>query len=86
MVYDAIWHEESLKDLKKLDRKIAKKVVEKVKNCLIKDLVELGTQLKGSLKGFCRYRVGDYRIIYALDHEEKEVIILKISHRKKIYK
>ena len=86
MAYKAIWHEESLKDLKKFDRTIAKKIVEKVKNYLIQDPLKLGIPLKGNLKGLYRYRVGEYRVIYVIDKEEKKVIILKINHRKKIYK
>jgi len=86
LAYKAIWHEESLKDLKKFDRTIAKKIVEKVKNYLIQDPLKLGIPLKGNLKGLYRYRVGEYRVIYVIDKEEKKVIILKINHRKKIYK
>lgn len=86
MVYNAIWHEESLKDLKKFNRTIAKKIVEKVKNYLIQDPIKLGTSLKGNLKGFYRYRIGDYRVIYVIDQAEKKIIILNVNHRKKIYK
>ena len=86
MAYKAIWHEESLKDLKKFDRTIAKKIVEKVKNYLIQNPEKLGIPLKGNLKGLYRYRIGEYRVMYVIDKEEKKVIILKVNHRKKIYK
>ncbi len=86
MAYKAIWHEETLKDLKNLDRTTAKKIVAKVKNYLIQDPVKLGLLLKGTLKGLYRYRIGDYRIIYVIDQAEKKIIILNVNHRKKIYK
>lgn len=86
MAYKAIWHEETLKDLKKLDRTIAKKIVAKVKNYLIQDPAKLGTPLKGNLKGLYRYRIGEYRVIYVIDQAEKKIIILNVNHRKKIYK
>jgi len=86
LAYSAIWHESSVEDLKKLDRKIAKKVVDKVKEYLVNDPIELGSPLKGHLKGFYRYRIGEYRVIYAMDHEEKKIIILNVNHRSKIYK
>ncbi len=86
MAYDVIWHEGSVEDLKKLDSKTAKKIINKVKNYLTQDPIKLGTHLKGSLKGFRRYRIGEYRIIYAIDHAEKKMIILNVNHRKKIYK
>lgn len=86
MIYDAIWHEDALKDLQKLDRLDAKKVVRKVKTHLLLDPAKLGIPLKGALKGFYRYRIGNYRIIYAIDFQEKEILVLFINHRKDIYK
>lgn len=86
MAYKAIWHEETLKDLKKLNRTTAKKIVVKVKNYLIKDPVKLCTPLKGTLKGLYRYRIGEYRVIYVIDQAEKKIIILNVNHRRKIYK
>lgn len=86
MAYNVIWHEGTLKDLKKLNRTSVKKIVAKVKNYLIQDPVKLGTPLKGNLKGLYRYRIGEYRVIYVIDQAEKKIIILKINHRRKIYK
>ena len=36
----------------------------------------------------CLYRVrqGDYRIIYTIDHKEKEVRIILVGHRKEVYR
>lgn len=86
MAYNVIWHEGTLKDLKKINRISAKKIVTKVKNYLIQDPVKLGTPLKGNLKGFYRYRIGEYQVIYVIDQAEKKIIILNVKHRKKIYK
>ena len=41
--------------------------------------------LKGNLSEFYKLRVGDYRIIYEFDIEEKIIFIDKIGHRKDIY-
>jgi len=41
--------------------------------------------LKGQLKGYYRYRIGDYHIIYEIDNQTIQVIIIKIAHRKNIY-
>ena len=86
MIYNAIWHEDALKDLQNLDRQDAKKIVEKVKYHLLLDPTKLGVPLKGDLKGFFRYRVGNYRVIYAIDFQEKEILVLFINHRKDIYR
>ncbi len=86
MVYDAIWHEDSLEDLEKLDRLIAKRIKDKVKMHLVRDPIKLGTPLKGHLKGMYRYRVGRYRVIYIIDRAEQKVRIMGINHRKTVYR
>jgi len=37
-------------------------------------------------KGCFKYRVGDYRIIYKLDHPAAKLTVLKIGHRSEVYK
>ncbi len=86
MIYSAIWHEDALKDLKSLDPHDAKKIVEKVKTHLLLNPTKLGVPLKGALKVFYRYQAGNYRVIYAIDFQEKEILILFINHRKDIYR
>jgi mRNA interferase RelE/StbE len=41
--------------------------------------------LKGELAGRYRYRVGDYRVVYRIDEDAAEVIILLIKHRRDVY-
>ncbi len=41
--------------------------------------------LRGRLAGSLRYRVGDYRVVYEIKEEHKQVIILLIVHRSKAY-
>jgi len=33
-----------------------------------------------------RIRIGDYRIIYEIDDEERRVTILRIAHRRQVYR
>ena len=82
MIYNAVWHEDALKALQKSDRLDAKNIVEKVKAHLLLDPIKLGVTLKGALKGFYRYRIVNYRVIYAVDFQEREILILSINHRK----
>lgn len=37
--------------------------------------------LKGNWKGYYRYRLGDYRVIYRVDEDDRIVIVAIISHR-----
>ena len=42
-------------------------------------------RLRGQLEGKYRLRVGDYRIIYRIEEEEKVVIIEDIKRRERAY-
>ena len=43
-------------------------------------------RLKGPLAGNFRYRVGDWRVIYTIEEEAKQVIVLLIVHRSGAYR
>jgi mRNA interferase RelE/StbE len=83
--YNVRWHEAALEDLKNLDKKTQKKIFRRVKEDLPQNPVSLGKPLKGMFKGLFRYRIGDIRIIYTLDHETETIFILKIGDRKNVY-
>ena len=85
MSYKVRWHENALEDLKRLDKKPQKKILRRVKEYLPQNPVSLGKPLRGIFKGFFRYRIGNVRIIYTLDHENETVSILKIGDRKNVY-
>ena len=42
-------------------------------------------KLKGSLEGW-RIRVGEYRVVYQIDDEQKTVTIVRVRHRRDVYK
>lgn len=73
------------KDLKKIDRKTACRILDKIDAALSKDPAKHGKPLKGALKGLWRYRVGEYRGLYRIEHKDVFVLVLRIGHRKNIY-
>jgi len=74
--------------LDKLDktaaRRIAKFLYERVGR--LNDPRQIGEPLQGTLVGLWRYRVGDYRIICTLEHDRLVVLVLRIGHRRDVYK
>jgi len=72
-------------------RKSFKNLTEDHQERIFKALSELmenpftGTRLTGELSGLWRIRVGDYRVIYSINEEEKHIILIDVGHRKKIY-
>ena len=46
----------------------------------------VGKPLRGNLAGKWSLRVGDYRIIYEINEDEKIIILYDTEHRKNVYK
>jgi mRNA interferase RelE/StbE len=46
---------------------------------------QFGKPLRGSLKGFWRYRVSDYRILCRLEQEILTVVVISVGHRSRAY-
>jgi mRNA interferase RelE/StbE len=77
--------QQQLDKLDKADaRRIAKFLYERVGR--LNDPRQIGEPLQGTLIGLWRYRVGDYRIICTLEHDRLVVLVLRIGHRREVYK
>lgn len=84
-MFKIIWDEKAVNDLKKIDKSLAKKIILKVDNFLVKDPSKLGKPLTAEYKGLYRYRYGNYRIIYQLIEHKLIIIVVGIGHRSSIY-
>ncbi len=86
-MWKILYRQQSLKFVKKLDNKSQENIqnyIEKISET--KNPEDFGKPLTGNLKGFWRYRVGDYRIICEIRKKELIVLVIDIGHRSKIYK
>lgn len=85
-MYKVVYADQVEKDLKSFGKPEAVKILDRVEKYLAKSPKELGQPLKGNFEGYWRYRYGQYRIIYKIVEKEILVIILRIGHRKDIYR
>jgi mRNA-degrading endonuclease RelE of RelBE toxin-antitoxin system len=46
----------------------------------------VGAALRNELEGVWSARRGTYRILYRIDEEHREVIVLRVGHRRDIYR
>jgi mRNA interferase RelE/StbE len=82
MSFTVLLHPKAAKELEKIENTIKARIVERLRD--LKDNPErVGKVLKYS--NFWSLRVGDYRAIYEIDRTRKQVIVLFIGHRKKVY-
>jgi mRNA interferase RelE/StbE len=74
------------KELSKLGKPVIKRILRFLKDRVEKDPRAVGDQLKGHLSEFWRYRIGDYRVYADIQDEKVLVLVVKIGHRKEVYK
>lgn len=76
----------AVKELKKLDRTVASRILAYLKEVAqLDDPTQRGKALTGNLSGYWRYRVGDYRVITQIENGEMRILVVKLNHRSKIY-
>ena len=84
MKYQILYHSDVKDDLAKIPRNIKDRICKAIELRLMVDPLHYGDFLKKSLSGYCKMRVGDFRVIYRL--KENNIIVVKIGHRKEVYK
>lgn len=84
MPYTLIYHPEVVEeDRPPLPLNIQHRIARALEARLTSAPEQYGKPLKGTLKGYWKLRVGDYRVVYKI--METEVWIFGIIHRKRIY-
>lgn len=77
------------RELDKLDSHVARRILAFLHDRLahLDDPRSIGEALRGSALGtFWKYRVGDYRIIASIEDEAVRILVVRMGHRKDIYK
>lgn len=83
MEYRPVYHQDIPHDLAEIPGNIKGRIRRAIETRLLADPISYGLPLRKSLHGHRKLRVGDYRIIYRI--HGKNVIILKVGHRKDVY-
>ncbi len=75
------------RDLKALDRDISSRIISKIE-WLAKHPEAIRHPLKHipkDLKGLHKYRIGNYRVLFWVDHNNKALTLYGIEHRRSVY-
>jgi len=76
------------KQIVKLDRTAQQSILQFLRARVLTaaDPRQLGKPLRGDKKDLWRYRVGDYRIICDIQDNRLVVLVLRVGHRKDVYR
>ena len=77
-----------IRQFRKLDKQVQKMVYIWIKKHIYgcDDPRSYGKPLENNLYGYWRYRIGDYRLIVKIKDKEAIILMVKIGHRKEVYK
>jgi len=82
VTFQIIWSDSAIKELRKLDRSVARRIYDTV------------TRLSGEPyrwvirivnSPYYRLRVGDYRVILDIEEGALRILVIKVGHRKNVY-
>lgn len=89
MAWRIEFEDAALKELAKLDKPMARRIVAFLKErvAVLDDPRSVGEALKGSKLGdFWKYRVGDYRIVANIEDGALRILVLKVGNRREVYR
>ncbi len=69
-----------------LPEPVATAVIEFMTSALVREPLRVGKPLRGELSGIWSARRGTYRMLYRVQEEPREVIVLRIEHRRDVYR
>lgn len=81
MKYGLRFESRALKDLRRLDKQLSKRIVDRIEN--------MAEDLRGDVKKLTdhspqyRLRVGDYRVLF--DVEDETIVIHRVRNRREVY-
>ncbi len=76
--------DEFIKAVQAIDRKLQGRILEAISYLSRKPTEPKGDTVKpltGDLKGLWRYRLGDYRLVYRPEEEDRQVVLVTFTSR-----
>lgn len=84
MRYSLQIKQSALKELQRLPKPDRQRLIEAIDQLM--DNPHVGKLLKGEFSGLRRIRAGDYRVIYEINEGQVQVLVVRVAHRKQVYR
>ena len=85
MRYNLEFTTSALRELRSLDPQVQQRITAKITR-LCDDPFPSGIKKMQEPPGHFRIRVGDYRIVYRVDGRRVVIVIVRIGHRREVYR
>lgn len=83
MSFSVIFHPEVKDDAAAISKTIRDRIKNAIATRLTSEPAKYGKPLRGTLAGYWKLRIGDWRVVYAI--YGNEVIVFAIKHRSRVY-
>jgi mRNA interferase RelE/StbE len=83
--YSVLFSPSAERDLAALDKPVQRRVVAKIEALAENPRPAGVTKLQGEANAW-RIRVGDYRVLYTIEDGRLVVLVVKIGHRREVYR
>ena len=88
MTWSVEWDDRARRELRKLDPEAQNEILRYFRERIAvdRDPRRFGKALTGEMKGLWRYRVRDYRAVCRIESERLVVLVLRVAHRREVYR
>ena len=86
MRYEIEWTAPALRELRKLDKPLARRILTAVTKLGVHPRPPGVRALTGQPTGTMRLRIGDYRVVYVVQDDLVLVTVVRIAHRREVYR
>lgn len=86
MAYDIEILPSAVKEIRKLGKPVRQAISEAINDLADDPYPEGVKKLRYKKKTIFRIRVGDYRIAYQVENGKLKIVVVKVAHRREIYK
>jgi mRNA interferase RelE/StbE len=86
MPYRIEWTAPAERELRKLDRAVARRILVAVTKLGVEPRPHGARSLTGYPAGTTRIRVGDYRVVYVIDDGVVTVTVVRVARRRDVYR
>ena len=86
--WSVVFAESAARDLRKLGASERQRILRFLRERIATpdDPRRIGAALTGEFEGLWRYRAGDWRIVASLEHATVTVLVLRVAHRREVYR
>jgi mRNA interferase RelE/StbE len=84
--YTIEWTAPAVRELRKLDHPVRRRVARAVTALAMDPRPPGSRSLAGQPAGVMRLRVGDYRIVYQVEDDRVVVTVVRVAHRREVYR